>query len=85
MANAVTGTLHGTTITLDAPVPALDGHRVRVVVEDASAQAESTSAAEAVKSALAELGPWEGESEEELRARLADARRVGGTRRVPNL
>jgi hypothetical protein len=35
MANAVTGTLKGTIITLDAPVPPLDGHRVRVVVEQA--------------------------------------------------
>jgi hypothetical protein len=33
MANAVTGVLHGTTITLDDPLPPLDGHRVRVVVE----------------------------------------------------
>jgi hypothetical protein len=29
----ITGVLHGTTITLDAPVPPLDGHRVRVIVE----------------------------------------------------
>ncbi len=33
MTNALTGFLHGTTITLDAPVPTLDGRRVRVVVE----------------------------------------------------
>lgn len=33
MANAVTGVLHGATITLDAPVPPLDGQRVRVVIE----------------------------------------------------
>jgi len=31
--NAITGVLHGTTITLDTPVPPLDGHRVRVTVE----------------------------------------------------
>ena len=39
MANPVTGRLHGTTITLDAPVPRLDGHRVRVIVEDADEEA----------------------------------------------
>jgi hypothetical protein len=33
MANAVTGVLHGATITLDAPVPPLDGQRVRIVIE----------------------------------------------------
>lgn len=33
MTNALTGFLRGTTITLDAPVPTLDGRRVRVVVE----------------------------------------------------
>ncbi|MEO8185698.1 MAG: hypothetical protein ABI895_43390 [Deltaproteobacteria bacterium] len=29
---AVTGVLHGNTITLDAPVPRLDGRRVRVIL-----------------------------------------------------
>ncbi|MEY4544385.1 MAG: hypothetical protein RL685_580 [Pseudomonadota bacterium] len=29
---AVTGVLHGNTITLDAPVPPLDGRRVRVIL-----------------------------------------------------
>jgi hypothetical protein len=33
MASAATGVLHGATITLDAPVPPLDGQRVRVVIE----------------------------------------------------
>jgi hypothetical protein len=33
MANAARGVLHGATITLDAPVPPLDGQRVRVVIE----------------------------------------------------
>jgi len=32
---AVTGLLKGTTITLDAPVPPLDGQRVRVVISSA--------------------------------------------------
>jgi hypothetical protein len=90
MANARTGTLHGTTITLDAPVPALDGHRVRVVVADdehATSQhpPEGLSAADVVRSLIQRLGPWEGESEGELSARLAVARREGARRRVPNL
>jgi hypothetical protein len=29
---AATGVLHGNTITLDAPVPPLDGRRVRVII-----------------------------------------------------
>jgi hypothetical protein len=33
MENAVTGVLHGTTVTLDAPLPRLDGRRVRVFIE----------------------------------------------------
>jgi hypothetical protein len=33
MANAARGVLNGATITLDAPVPPLDGQRVRVVIE----------------------------------------------------
>jgi hypothetical protein len=56
MANASTGTLHGATITLDAPMPALDGHRVRVLIEDAGERAPATSAADAVRAALADLG-----------------------------
>ena len=44
--NAVTGVLHGTTITLDAPVPPLDGHRVRVIVEPAGDEELALSATE---------------------------------------
>ena len=29
----LTGTVHGTTVVLDQPVPPLEGHRVRVVLE----------------------------------------------------
>jgi len=36
MTNAVSGVLHGATITLDAPGPPLDGRRVRVVIEPES-------------------------------------------------
>lgn len=42
MANAVRGVLHGATITLDAPVPPLDGQRVRVVIEAETADRELT-------------------------------------------
>ena len=33
MSAALTGRIHGSVIELDAPVPALEGQRVRVVVE----------------------------------------------------
>ena len=33
MASSATGTLHGNTITLDRDLPALEGERVRVVLE----------------------------------------------------
>ena len=47
MENAVTGVLHGTTVTLDAPVPRLDGQRVRVFIEPVAGPAEhELSAAE---------------------------------------
>lgn len=92
MASAMTGTVRGATITLDAPVPALDGHRVRVVVEDASCSVDSnrppsqpTSAADAIRMLVDEFGIWEGETEDELRERLADARRIGSSRPVPTL
>ena len=44
MANVVTGVVHGTTIELDAPIPTLDGQRVRVVVEPSNDDAELTAA-----------------------------------------
>jgi hypothetical protein len=37
---AVTGLLQGKTITLDAPVPPLDGQRVHVIITPASEPAE---------------------------------------------
>jgi hypothetical protein len=39
------GTLHGTTIELDAPMPVLEGRRVRLVVEPASESAPAKTAA----------------------------------------
>jgi hypothetical protein len=44
MANAATGVLHGATITLDAPVPPLDGQRVRVVIEPEAERRELSHA-----------------------------------------
>ena len=41
---AVTGVLHGKTITLDVPVPRLDGHRVRIIVEPADEEAQQPEA-----------------------------------------
>ena len=49
MANAVGGILHGATITLDGPIPPLEGRRVRVVIEleiDAPDQDRDLSASE---------------------------------------
>jgi hypothetical protein len=37
-----TGVIHGQTITLDAPLPALEGRRVRVAVEPDDAPANDT-------------------------------------------
>ncbi len=39
---AVTGVLQGNTITLDTPVPPLDGRRVRVIIEPADEEVELT-------------------------------------------
>jgi hypothetical protein len=55
MANAVTGVLHGATITLDAPVPPLDGQRVRVVIEPET-ETESRELSSAENTAL--LQEW---------------------------
>lgn len=40
----VQGTLHGSTIELDAPVPVLEGRRVRLVLEPASEAEPATIA-----------------------------------------
>ena len=44
---AVTGLLQGTTITLDAPVPPLDGQRVRVIIAPADEDGQLTAGAQA--------------------------------------
>ena len=59
MANAAsTGVLHGNTITLDGPVPPMDGQRVRVLIALADDDAQ-LSAAEQAKAwnAWVERGP----------------------------
>jgi hypothetical protein len=40
---AATGVLHGNTTTLDAPVPPLEGQRVRVIIVPADEEAELTA------------------------------------------
>src|SRR5258708_30196630 len=52
MVAAITGLVHGTVIELDAPVPALEGRRVRVVLE-----AEDESPAPEVWAAWVTAGP----------------------------
>lgn len=44
---AATGVLHGNTITLDAPVPPLDGQRVRVIIVPADEDLELAAAEQA--------------------------------------
>ena len=53
---ALTGVLHGNTITLDSPVPPLDGRRVRVIIapEDPEFQREG-SAEKTIEQARIEL------------------------------
>jgi len=48
MANAAsTGVLHGNTITLDAPVPPMDGQRVRVLIALADDEAQLSAVEQA--------------------------------------
>jgi len=44
---AATGVLHGNTITLDAPVPPLEGQRVQVIIAPADEDRETTRAEQA--------------------------------------
>ncbi len=60
--------------------------RVRVgdlTIEVTAVAEEATT--RSASSVFAEIGPWEGETAEELLALLADARRRGGQRSVPEL
>ena len=66
MSGALTGRLHGTTIELDAPVPPLDGQRVRVVLEpldEAELSPEATSAAWSAWVVRGPHGPIEDEDD----------------------
>jgi hypothetical protein len=47
MTSAATGVLHGNTITLDGPVPPLEGQRVRVVIALADDDAQVAPAEQA--------------------------------------
>jgi hypothetical protein len=42
MARAIPGVLRGVTLTLDVPVPPLDGKRVQVVIEPAETESGET-------------------------------------------
>lgn len=71
MANAAsTGTLHGNTITLDAPVPPLEGQRVRVLIapadDDTSLGSVEQAKAWAEWIASSVDGPIEDEDEPEF-------------------
>ncbi|MGD0680159.1 MAG: hypothetical protein ABSC94_32655 [Polyangiaceae bacterium] len=56
MANAARGVLRGVTITLDAPVPPLDGQRVRLVIEPETESHVSGDLSPAERAAL--LREW---------------------------
>lgn len=61
---------------------------VRTQVGDLTVELRAVSAGASGRSAedaFAEVGPWEGETTEEALAMLAEARRGGGQRSVPEL
>jgi len=63
-------------------------HPVRTRVGDLTIEVRAVVEPPAQKSAaelFAELGPWAGETTEELLEMLAEARRQGGQRAVPEL
>ncbi len=78
-------------VTLEEVVAQLKrdpGHPVRAKVGDLTIEVRAVAGQGAGKSAadvLAELGPWAGESTEEILHLLAEARRRGGQRSVPEL
>jgi hypothetical protein len=64
------------------------GHPVRAKVGDLMIEVRAVDGQDSGQSAadaLANLGPWAGESTEEIFRVLADARRRGGQRPVPEL
>jgi hypothetical protein len=70
MSSAATGILHGNTITLDGPVPPLEGQRVRVVIAlaDEDVQVAPAEQAKAWSKWIAggPQGPIEDDSEPEF-------------------
>lgn len=63
-------------------------HPVQAEVDGITVELRAIARAEAGKSAaqlFAELGPWEGETTEEMFEFFRDARRQGGQRNVPEL
>ena len=75
--------------TLDEVVEQLKkdpGHPVRTKVGDLTIEVRAVAERPAERSAadlFAEIGPWAGETTEEVLALLAEARRRGGQRSVP--
>ena len=80
-----------TEVTLEEVVAQLKrdpGHPVRAKVGDLTIEVRAVDGPGAGKSAadvFATLGPWAGESTEEILPVLAEARRSGGRRSVPEL
>ena len=70
MSSAATGILRGNTITLDSPVPPLEGQRVRVVIAlaDEDVQIAPAEQAKACKQRIVDSpqGPLEDDGEPEL-------------------
>lgn len=80
-----------TRVTLEEAVAQLKkdpGQPVRARVGDLTIEVRAIDERDAARSAaevFAELGPWAGESTEEILQVLAEARRSGGRRSVPEL
>ncbi len=80
-----------TDVTLEEVVAQLKrdpGHPVRTRIGDLTIEVRALDEPVATRSAadvFATLGPWAGESTEDILRLLADARRSGGQRPVPEL
>jgi len=79
---------HVTLEELVAQLKTDPGHPVRARVGDLTIEfraIDEHGAAQSAADVFAELGPWAGESTEEILHLLAEARRSGGRRSVPEL
>ena len=80
-----------TGVTLEEVVAQLKrdpGHPVRTKVGDLTIEVravDETAAGRSAADVFAELGPWAGETTEQILHLLAEARRTGGQRAVPEL